>query len=440
VKSRRIRNCSAVGLRFALLVAMSALAACGRSADNAAAAADATPPPVAVVVAKVVQKTVPITGEYIARTVALETVDVKARVSGMLTGVSFKPGRLVKQNELLFSISPDVYAASLASARALLAKAQADLNRALNDTSPNVKRAQQAQDQADLQSALRKLARYRPLAAERAVTQLDLDQAVAAEQVARSKVAADAELVTDAEVLKHANILQARAVVEQNQAEVQKAEIDLGYTQIRAPVSGLIGFIKVDKGNLVGPASPPLATISTIDPMGVQFALTEIDYLNLVHRLQVAGEHTAPDLPLELILADNTVYPFKGRPQALDRAVDPKTGTIAVQGLFPNPPGSLEILRPGLFGRVRIVLGFNHDAVLVPQRAVIPQQGSDAVYIVGQDHKVALRTVRLGQRIGSENVVVESGLKAGETVVLEGTQKVTPGSTVVATAPASSER
>jgi RND family efflux transporter MFP subunit len=252
------------------------------------------------------------------------------------------------------------------------------------------------------------------------VTQLDLDQAVAAEQVARSKVAADAELVTDAEVLKHANILQARAVVEQNQAEVQKAEIDLGYTQIRAPVSGLIGFIKVDKGNLVGPASPPLATISTIDPMGVQFALTEIDYLNLVHRLQVAGEHTAPDLPLELILADNTVYPFKGRP--------------------PNPPGSLEILRPGLFGRVRIVLGFNHDAVLVPQRAVIPQQGSDAVYIVGQDHKVALRTVRLGQRIGSENVVVESGLKAGETVVLEGTQKVTPGSTVVATAPASSER
>jgi membrane fusion protein (multidrug efflux system) len=219
----------------------------------------------------------------------------------------------------------------------------------------------------------------------------------------------------------------------------KKDEINLGYTQIRAPVSGLIGFVKVDKGNVVGPGSPALATISTIDTMGVQFALTEIDYLNLVHRLQDAKEHKAPDLPLDLILADNTRYPQHGRPQSLDRAVNPNTGTIAVQGTFPNPPGSLDILRPGLFGRVRIVLGFHRDAILVPQLAVVQQQSSDAVYVVDKDNKVALRTIRVGQRVGAD-YVVEAGLKAGETVVLEGTQKVQPGSTVAAAAPVSKER
>jgi membrane fusion protein (multidrug efflux system) len=415
------------------------LAGCNKSDTAQAGAPDATPPPVAVVVAKTVRKTVPIVGEYIARTTALATVDIKARVTGVLTSTSFEEGQLVKRGQLLFTIAPDEYAASLQSSRALLAKAQADLNRAVSDRSPEIKRAQLTQEEADLQSAVRKLARYRPLAAERAVTQVDLDEADAAEQVARSKVTAAQEFVTDADVAKRIGIQQARAIVEQNEAAVKKDEIRLSYTQIRAPVTGLIGFVKVDKGNVVGPDSPALATISTLNPMGVQFALTELDYLNLVHRLQAAKETNAPDLPLELILSDNSTYPFKGRPKVLDRAVDPKTGTIAVLGEFPNPPGSLDILRPGLFGRVRIVLGFHRDAVLVPQRAVVQLQGSDTVYVVGADNKVALRSVRLGQRTGTD-YVVDSGLQAGETVVLEGTQKVQPGGSVVATAPASSEK
>ncbi len=424
----------------ALGLTMLTLSACGpSSATSQAGAADATPPPVAVVVAEAVRKTVPITGEYIARTVAVSTVDVKARVSGLLTSVDFEPGQVVKRGQLLFTIAPDEYDASLQASRALLDKAKADLNKALSDTTPDVKRAQLAQEQADLESAVRKLDRYRPLAAQRAVTQVDLDDAVAAEQVARSKVIAAREMVRDAVVQHHVGIEQARAVVEQNEAAVKKDEINLGYTQIRAPVGGLIGFVKVDKGNVVGPGSPALATISTIDPMGVEFALTEIDYLNLVHRLQDAKEHRAPDLPLDLILADNALYPQRGRPQSLDRAVNPNTGTIAVQGTFPNPPGSLQILRPGLFGRVRIVLGFHRDAVLVPQLAVVQQQSSDAVYVVDKDNKVALRTIRVGQRVGAD-YVVEAGLKAGETVVLEGTQKVQPGSTVVAAAPVSKER
>ena len=422
-----------------LLIAF-ALSACGRSSDSAEAGpAGASPPPVAVVVARTVRKTIPITGDYVARTVAVATVDVKARVTGVLTGIHFEQGQLVERGQLLFTIAPDEYEASLAASRALLDKAHADLNKAESDSSPQVKRAQLAQEQADLLSAARKLARYRPLAAENAVTQVDLDEATAAEEVARAKVSAAGELVKDATVQRRVAIEQARAVVEQNEAAVKKDEINLGYTRIVAPVAGLIGFVKVDKGNLVSADSPPLATISTIDPMAVQFALTEVDYLNLVHRLQRANQRNAPDFPLELILADNTVYPFKGRPQSLDRAIDPRTGTIAVIGSFPNPPGSLGILRPGLFGRVRIVLGFNHDAVLVPQRAVVQQQGSDTVYVVGRDKKVTLRSVRLGQRTGSDYVVT-SGLAAGETVVVEGTQKVQPGTSVVATAPASSER
>jgi len=426
-------------VRLSALSIAVAFAGCSSSSATETAETAATPPPVPVVVAKIVQKTVPITGEYIARTVAVATVDVKARVSGMLAGVDFEPGQVVKRGQLLFTIAPDEYDASLQASRALLAKAKADLDKALSDTAPDVKRAQLAQEQADLESAVRRLARYRPLAAQRAVTQVDLDDAIAAEQVARSKVTAAQELVRDAVVQKRVAIEQARAVVEQNEAAVKKDEINLSYTRIRAPVSGLIGFVKVDKGNVVGPASPPLATISTIDPMGVQFALTEIDYLNLVHRLQDAKEHNAPDLPLDLILADNTPYPQHGRPQSLDRAVNPNTGTIAVQGTFPNPPGSLDILRPGLFGRVRIVLGFHRNAVLVPQLAVVQQQSSDAVYLVDKDDKVALRTIRVGQRVGSD-YVVEAGLKAGDTVVLEGTQKVQPGSTVIAAAPVSKER
>jgi RND family efflux transporter MFP subunit len=410
----------------------------GPSGSEQAGAATATSAPVSVVVAKTVRRTVPITGDYIAHTVAVATVDVKARVTGELTGIGFTPGDLVRRGQLLFTIAPDQYRLTLDASRAVLAKARADLNKAQSDTSSEVKRAQLAQEQADLESATRKLARYRPLAAEKAVTQVDLDEAIAAERVGAAKVTAAQALVKDAEVQRRIAIEQARAVVEQDESAVKRDELNLSYTRITAPLDGLIGFVKIDKGNVVGPDSQPLATISTVDPMGVQFALTEMDYLNIVRRLQAANERSAPELPLTLILGDDVVYPLTGLPKSLDRAVDPKTGTISVLGTFPNPVHSLQILRPGLFGRVRIVLGFNRDAVLVPQRAVVQQQASDVVYVVGKDQKVALRSVRLGARAGSDYIVT-SGLRSGETVVVEGTQKVQPGSTVVATAPASSE-
>jgi membrane fusion protein, multidrug efflux system len=424
--------------RYMLMFSALLGSACGGPTRNEQAVAAAPPAPVTVVVAQTVRRTVPITGEYIAHTVAVATVDVKARVTGEVTGIAFAPGELVHRGQLLFTIAPEQYRTTLDASRAVLAKAHADLDKAQSDTSSEVKRAQLAQEQADLESAARKLARYRPLAAEQAVTQVDLDEAIAAERVGQAKVTAARALVKDAEVQRRIAIEQARAVVQQDQSFVKRDELNLSYTRITAPLDGLIGFVKIDKGNIVGPDSPPLATISTVDPMGVQFGLTEMDYLNIVRRLQATNERSAPDLPLTLILGDNVVYPLTGRPQSLDRAVDPRTGTISVLGTFPNPAHALQILRPGLFGRVRIVLGFNRDAVLVPQRAVVQQQASDVVYVVGKDKKVALRSVRLGARQGSDYIVT-SGLQAGETVVVEGTQKVQPGTTVVAAAPASTE-
>ena len=422
--------------RLLWLLAVLLLPGCGRSAP---AQEPAQAPPVRVVVAKAVQRTVPITGEYIAHTAALATVDIKARAGGMLTGVHFAPGDYVSAGQLLFTIQPDEYEASLQSAQAMLDKASADLYLAKSDTSIDVSRSQLAQERADLEKSVRNLARYRPLAAERAVTQVDLDSAIAAEQVAQSKVAGAQTKIRDGELQQRVAIAQAQADVEQHAASLRKAQLNLSYTQIRSPVSGIIGFLKIDKGNVVGSDSPPLATVSTIDPMRVLFSVSEVEYLDLIHRLQDEEETRAPELPLQLILADNSVYPFEGHPKSLDRAVDPKTGTIAIEGLFPNPPGRLGILRPGLFGRVRITLGFDHDAVLVPQRAVTPSLGSNTVYVVRKDNKVSLRTIGLGRRVGSDYIVA-SGLRAGETVVVEGTQKVQPGSAVIATAPASSEK
>ena len=423
-------------VRLVLLVTVLLCYGCGHAAP---AQESAQTPPVRVVVARTAQKTVPITGEYIAHTAALATVDIKARVGGTLTGVYFSPGDYVRSGQLLFTIQPDEYQASLQSAEAALDKASADLYGAKSDTTIDVSRSELAQDRANFEKSERNLARYRPLAAARAVTQVDLDDAVAAERVAQSKVAGAQAKIRDGELQQRVAIAQARADVEQNAATVRKAQLNLSYTQIRSPVSGIIGFLKIDKGNVVGSDSPPLATVSTIDPMRVLFSVSEVEYLDLVHRLQENEETRAPELPLQLILADNSVYPLEGHPKSLDRAVDPKTGTIAIEGLFPNPPGSLGILRPGLFGRVRITLGFDHDAVLVPQRAVTQSLGSNTVYVVGKDKKASLRTIQLGRRAGSDYVVT-SGLEAGETVVVEGIQKVQPGSAVIATAPASSEK
>jgi membrane fusion protein (multidrug efflux system) len=234
--------------------------------------------------------------------------------------------------------------------------------------------------------------------------------------------AADAAL-KDTELGQRIGIQQAQAAVEAGRAAVTQAQLELGYTTIKAPVTGIIGRLNVDEGNLVGRGEPTLlATMSTYDPIKISATVSEVEYLRFARR---ANERKtgSPDIPLELVLADGTRYPLQGRTTTLDRTVDAKTGTIVVEALFPNPE---KLIKPGQFGRVRAVVEERPDAILVPQAAVQEIQGAKSVLVVGAEDKVVLRTVTLGERIG-DLIIATRGLEAGERVIVEGVQKVRPG-------------
>jgi membrane fusion protein, multidrug efflux system len=408
-------------LPLAFLALLPALTACDRS--KAKESAPAAPPPPAVVVAEVVQKTVPIVAEFVAQTDSVQTVELRARIQGVLEHVRFEEGAVVKEGQVLFEIQRTQYEASLQSARAQLAKAQAELARAQEQVEVQRSRAELEQRQAALAKAKLDVARLKPLAQAKAVPQVDLDNALAAEQVTVAGVAAGEAALKDTELNQRIGIQQAQAALEAGRAAVSQAQLDLGYTTIRAPVSGIIGRLDVDEGNLVGRGEPTLlATMSTVDPIKVSATVSEVDYLRFARR--TAGRTAADQaLQLELVLADGTLHPHKGRVTTLDRTVDPKTGTIVVEALFPNPE---KLLRPGQFGRVRAVVEERQNAILVPQRAIQETQGQKSVLVVDQGDKVALRSVTPSERIG-DLIIVSRGLEAGERVIVEGLQKVRPG-------------
>jgi membrane fusion protein (multidrug efflux system) len=341
----------------------------------------------------------------------------------VLEHVRFKEGSDVKEGQVLFEIQRTQYEATLQSARAQLAKAQAELAKAQEQVEVLRAKAELEQRRAALDKAKLDVARLRPLAQARAVPQVDLDNALAAELVAKSGVdAADAAL-KDTELGQRIGIQQAQAAVEAGRAAVTQAQLELGYTTIKAPVTGIIGRLNVDEGNLVGRGEPTLlATMSTYDPIKISATVSEVEYLRFARR---ANERKtgSPDIPLELVLADGTRYPLQGRTTTLDRTVDAKTGTIVVEALFPNPE---KLIKPGQFGRVRAVVEERPDAILVPQAAVQEIQGAKSVLVVGAEDKVVLRTVTLGERIG-DLIIATRGLEAGERVIVEGVQKVRPG-------------
>jgi membrane fusion protein (multidrug efflux system) len=372
------------------------LTACGRGEK----ATQAAPAPPVVVVAEVIQKTVPIYAEFVAQTDARVTAEVRARVQGILKEMRFKEGDLVKKGEVLYQIEPDEYLANLQTTKAQLARAEADLESA---------KAKLAKTQQDV-------ARYRPLAAARAVPQQDLENALAAEQVARAEVD------------------QAAAAIEGARAAITRAQLDLGYTTIRSPLDGLIGRTKVDVGNLVGKGEPTLLnTVSSVDPIRVNFAITESDYLKLVSRDPERARRAGR--PIELILGDGSAFSQKGRVVFADRAVDVKTGTLSVIAEFPNPEG---FLRPGQFGRVRVVGEVAENAILVPQRAIQEIQGAKTVLVVGADDVVALRTITPAGTVG-DSLIVRDGVKPGERVIVEGIQKARPGAKVAPSAAGSGQ-
>jgi membrane fusion protein (multidrug efflux system) len=407
-----------------LALLLEAAAGCDR--DTSAKAAPPPPPPPEVVIAEVVQRAVSIERDFTARTEAVPTVEIRARVPGVLEEVLFKEGTEIRQGQTLFVIQRDEYRAALETARAQLAKAQADLTRARDASVIDRARAQLAQRQADLEKARQDVARYRPLAEARAIPQQDLDTSVAQEKVAVAGVDVSVAMLRDTELIQRTQIQLAEAAVEAGKAAVIQADLNLGYTTIQSPINGIIGKVMVDRGNLVGKSEPTLlATVSTVDPIYVDFPVAEADYLRLAARMRLdsQGRAQGPRPALELFLTDDRPFPHKGHVVFVDRAVDARTGTIGVRAEFPNPD---RLIRPGQFARVRGVIEQRAVAVLVPQLAVQEQQGAKTVLVVEGGDKVALRPVKVDERIGDFYVVTD-GLKPGERVVVEGLQRVRPG-------------
>jgi membrane fusion protein (multidrug efflux system) len=334
------------------------------------------PPPPEVKAAVVLQKDVPIYVEAIGQTRGSTEIEVRARVEGFLQTVDFKEGNPVSKGQLLYTIDPGPFEAALAQAKGLLAESEAQLARAHQD-----------------------VVRYEPLVAKNAISRQEYETAVAVERAAE-------------------------AAVEAAKASARRAELDLGYTRVVAPDDGLVGKTEVYPGTLVGRGQSTLLThISQIGTIHVRFTIPERDYLHYARRNAKGGGGGGADLPFELVLADGSVHTQKGRLVFVDRNVDPQTGTILLEAAFPNPGG---IVRPGQYARVRAAVDMKPGAILVPQRSVAELQGIYNVAVVGGDDTIELRNVKPAERIGTL-WVIDSGLKAGERVVVEGLQKVRTG-------------
>jgi len=410
-------------------VAVTSSTGCGGKSTPKAAAA--VPPP-SVVVAEVTRKTVPIYSEFVGQTKADDTVELRARVEGILEKVSFREGARVSKGQLLFVIDKRPFQAAVQSAKAAQAKAESDLAQARQRTDVIQAQAELADAQATLSKTNQDVSRLAPLAKEKAVTEQDLDAAIAAQKSAKAIVDSKQANLTNLEAAVKYTIERASAEVSAAKARVTQAQLDLSYCDIYSPINGIIGFLQVDVGNLVGRGEATLlATVSRSDPLLVDFSLSENEYLKLVDRETVRKEK-GRDLAFDLILANDTVHPYKGSFKVLDRTVDPQTGTLKAQATFLNPDS---YIRPGQFARVRVAVAERENAVLVPQRAIQELQGAKTVLIVDAQNKAAVRTITVGDK-ADNYVVVLDGLNGGERVIVEGMQKVRPGSEVKPTNPA----
>lgn len=420
MNSRQQRSILATAIPLLILVLLAG--ACSRKDASHSAAA---PPPPTVVVERIDQRTVPIYSEYVGQTRAEETVELRARVEGILQKVYFREGTTIRKGQLLFTIDKRVFEANLQSAKAALAKSVADLAQAKQRTDVLKAQAELADSEATHSKTQQDLARVAPLAKEKAVTELELDAAIAAEKSAKANVDAKQANLTNLEASVKYTIERADAEVSAAKARVIQAQLDLSYCDIYSPINGVIGFLQVDAGNLVGRGDATLlATVSLSNPLLVDFNISEVEYLKLTNRDDPGSR--AKDVRFDLILSDNSIHTEPGIFKVLDRTVDPSTGTMKVEASFPNPSS---YLRPGQFARVRVAVAEKENAILVPQRAIQELQGAKTVMVVDAQNKVQVRTVRLGDKAENYYIVLE-GLNAGERVIVEGMQKARPGSEV----------
>ena len=360
-------------LRQAALAAALVVSACGGKEA-------APPPPPEVVVIEAIQKDVPVFLEMVGQTRGSQDVEIRARVEGYLDRFFFTEGAFVRKGDRLYQIDPKPFQAALAQAKANLATAQARLNQ--STVSVN---------------------RLTPLVTQKAVSQQELDNALANQDAARAQVDA-------------------------GQATVDNATLDLGYTSIASPIDGVVGTTLVKAGNLVGRGeSTLLTTVSQVDPILFRAGISEAEYLRIARRAEeLRAARGSEPTAVQLLLSDGTVHAQTGRVEAIERAVDATTGTLAVQFTFPNPD---RLLRPGQYGRARFEVEVRKDALLVPQRAVQELQNLYSLAVVGTDNKVSFRNVKVGPRVDSL-WVIEEGLKPGERVVVEGLQRIRDGATV----------
>src|ERR1017187_2675883 len=427
------KTCRAAGTAGLSLIAFFILpnAGCGKQAAQGAAR---TPSPTVVVVVETAERRdVPIMLELAARTEAAATVEVRANVEGRVIEMSFKEGNMVQKGQLLFRIDPRRYEAAVQAAGAAVEKAEADLEMAREQQHLVNAQSGLRQAEAGLLKANQDAERLKPLAARRAVPERDLDAAIAAQSSAGAAVEDARATVRTTTVGDRMGLRQAQASLTAARAALETAELDREGTAIRAPIGGLIGRVEVSVGNYVGRGeSNRLATILQFDPIDVDFNMSETHYLSTTRVVDRAALNR-----IELTLADNSVYPFRGRFTNIGRAVDEKTGTLPVVAQFPNAKG---ILLPGMSGRVRIPGETRADAVLVSERALFAAQGSRAVYVVAPGNKAALRSVVTEGSYQGKSIVTK-GLGGGETVIVEGIAKVRPGQSVtVQTAEASQDR
>jgi RND family efflux transporter MFP subunit len=380
-------------------------------------AATPTPPP-AVEVEPVAETDVPIYGEWVGTTVGYVTAQIRARVSGYLMRQAYKEGTPVRAGDLLFEIDPRTYDFAGRQARAAVLLAESQLEQA---------KAQVAQAEADLAraEATQKrsefdIARYVPLAGSGAVTQQEVDNAVQTNAADLAAVKAARANLANAQ----AGISRTRADIERLRAALADAELSIGWTKVISPITGIAGIKNANIGDLIT-TSTTLTEVSQMDPIYVQFPVSEQEYLRWSRRGTLAGGPNGPR-DLELTLADGTTYPHRGTVEILDRQVGMTTGTINIRSVFPNPG---HLLRPGQYGKVRAVIDLKKDALLIPQRAVQDLQGIHQVAVVGTDETVDVRTVQLSQQVGSL-WIVEHGLKPGERVIVAGFDKVKAGAKV----------
>ncbi|HTU34920.1 MAG TPA: efflux RND transporter periplasmic adaptor subunit [Candidatus Acidoferrum sp.] len=369
-----------LGWRTWIFVAFGAftLGTCAGCRQQVSSASAQKPPQVEV--AQVIQKDVRVYGEWVATLDGYVNAQIQPQVTGYLIKQEYREGSFVHQGDVLFEIDPRPFQAVLDQAKAQLAQAEAQLGNATINVSRDVPEAQ-----------------------ENAIPQSQLD--------------------TDKQ-----SQLAGKAAVEAGQAAVEQASLNLGFTKVRSLISGIAGIAQVQVGNLVSP-STVLTAVSQVNPIKVYFPISGDDYLRMVGGARQGSVDllsASSNVPLQLILSDGSTYPRLGRFLFADRQIDQQTGTIRIASSFPNPGN---ILRPGEYGRVRAPTAIRKGALMIPQRAVTELQGSYQVAVVEEGNKVAIRSVEVGQRVGTM-WVINKGIAAGEQVVAEGTLKVRDGSVV----------